>query len=388
MREQRDTVAAPERAKETQRTRSGSSLSTVWKLYIASTKEFVRDRSALFWTLAFPVFFIVLFGLIFSGGGSVNYTLGLVNQDTGPVGAALSQHFHGVTAFTIKTGSLDNELSALKKGQLDLVVVIPDGVSQQVDNKQTAQVAMYYDPSTNQTNAQIEVNIVQQVVAGFNQGYTQAAPPLTLAPPITVTSKQLRTVDYLMPGILAMSLMQLGLFGTATPLVALRQEQVLRRLGATPLPRWQLLSSQILLRLTIGFAQAGIIIGLSVEAFKVPILGNVAMLIGLIFLGALTFVGMGYLIAAFSKTVETAGGVSSAVNFPMMFLSGIFFPLALLPAFLTPIVRAMPLTYLADAFRQVTIGSVPEFPMLVDVGVLLAWAVGCGLVSARFFRWE
>ncbi|HEX9414559.1 MAG TPA: ABC transporter permease [Ktedonobacterales bacterium] len=387
MREQRDTVAAPEIAKETQRTRSGSSLSTVWKLYIASTKEFVRDRSALFWTLAFPVFFIVLFGLIFGGGGSVSYTLGLVNQDTGTVGDALTQGFHAFKPFVIKTGSFDTELSALKKGQLDLVVVIPDGVSQQVANKQTAQVAMYYDPSVNQANAQIELNLVQQVLQGFNRQNAEAAPALALAAQ-PVTSKQLRAVDYLMPGILAMSLMQLGLFGTATPLVALRQEQVLRRLGATPLPRWQLLSSQILLRLSIGFAQAGIIIGLSVEAFKVPILGNVPMLIGLIVLGALTFVGMGYLIAAFSKTVETAGGVSSAVNFPMMFLSGIFFPLALLPAFLTPIVRAMPLTYLADAFRQVTIGSVPEFPMLVDVGVLLAWAVGCGLVSARFFRWE
>jgi ABC-2 type transport system permease protein len=387
MREQRDTVAAPEIAKETQRTRSGSSWSTVWKLYVASTKEFVRDRSALFWTLAFPVFFIVLFGLIFGGGGSVSYTLGLVNQDTGTVGDALTQGFHAFKPFVIKTGSFDTELSALKKGQLDLVVVIPDGVSQQVANKQTAQVAMYYDPSVNQANAQIELNLVQQVLQGFNRQNAEAAPALALAAQ-PVTSKQLRAVDYLMPGILAMSLMQLGLFGTATPLVALRQEQVLRRLGATPLPRWQLLSSQILLRLSIGFAQAGIIIGLSVEAFKVPILGNVPMLIGLIFLGALTFVGMGYLIAAFSKTVETAGGVSSAVNFPMMFLSGIFFPLALLPAFLTPIVRAMPLTYLADAFRQVTIGSVPEFPMLVDVGVLLAWAVGCGLVSARFFRWE
>jgi ABC-2 type transport system permease protein len=72
----------------------------------------------------------------------------------------------------------------------------------------------------------------------------------------------------------------------------------------------------------------------------------------------------------------------------MMFLSGIFFPLALLPAFLTPVVRAVPLTYLADAFRQVTIGSVPEFPILVDIGVLVAWAIVCALLSARFFKWE
>ncbi|MGZ6363088.1 MAG: ABC transporter permease, partial [Ktedonobacterales bacterium] len=93
-------------------------------------------------------------------------------------------------------------------------------------------------------------------------------------------------------------------------------------------------------------------------------------------------------IASVAKTVESASGIASAVNFPMMFLSGIFFPLAVLPAFLTPIVRALPLTYLADAFRQVTIGSVPEFPIAIDIAVLAGWIVVCGLLSARLFKWE
>lgn len=362
-------------------------MSTIFSLYVASLKEFVRDRAALFWTLAFPLFFIVLFGLIFSGTSSPSYTAGLVNQDSGSVGSALVQAFGQVKPFSIKAGSLDDELNALKQGRRDLVIVIPETLSQEVQAKQTAQVAMYYDPSTNATNAQIETTIVQDVLIAFNQQYTQVVPPLALDQH-TVTSRQLRSVDFLMPGILAMSLMQLGLFATATPLVSLRQEGVLRRLGATPLPRSRLLASQVLLRLTIGMAQAAIIIGLSVAAFKVPILGNPLELVGLVLLGALTFVGMGYLIAAFARSVESSNGITSILQFPMMFLSGIFFPLALLPAFLTPIVRAIPLTYLADAFRQVTIGSVPEFPIIVDVGVLGAWAVVCSLIAARFFRWE
>ncbi|HLY32034.1 MAG TPA: ABC transporter permease, partial [Ktedonobacterales bacterium] len=292
-----------------------------------------------------------------------------------------------VKPFTIKTGTLNNELHNLKQGQLDMVIVIPAGTSQAVQNHKVAQVQMYYDPSTNATNGQIEVNIVQQVLADFNGRYTRVTPPLALATQ-SVNTHTLTEVDFLMPGILAMSMMQLGLFGTATPLVALRQEQVLRRLGATPLPRWQLLVSQVMLRLTIGLAQAAVIIGLSVGFFKVTIQGNLLAMLGLVLLGAITFVGMGYFIAAVSRSVETAGGISSAINFPMMFLSGIFFPLAILPAFLTPIVRAMPLTYLADAFRQVANGSVPEFPMWVDMTVLLAWAIGCALLAARFFKWE
>ncbi len=362
-------------------------MSTIISLYRAAMKEFFRDRAALFWTLAFPILFIVLFGAIFSGNNGVNYTVGLVNEDSGPVGGALTSTFKGITAFTVKTGTYDNEMSNLQKGNLDMVLVIPAGMSQAVATGQTVAVQMYYDPSKNQTNAQIMLNIVQRVIDGVNKSYVTQKPPLALQAN-SIISRSFTYIDFLMPGILAMSLMQLGLFGTAQPLVSLREEGVLRRLGATPLPRWHLLTSQILMRVTIGLLQTALIVGLSVEFFHVQVQGNWGALVGLVLLGALTFVGLGYLIAAVSRTVETAGGISSAVNFPMLFLSGVFFPLAGLPAFLTPIIRAMPLTYLADAFRQVAVGSVPDFPIWVDVAVLAAWTLVCALLASRLFKWE
>jgi ABC-2 type transport system permease protein len=162
----------------------------------------------------------------------------------------------------------------------------------------------------------------------------------------------------------------------------------LRRLGATPLPRSQLLVSQVLFRLTIGVIQCGIILGVSIGFFHVHIIGNLVELVGLVILGAVMFISLGYLIAALAQTVESANGISQAVNFPMLFLSGVFFPLAFLPAFLTPIVRALPLTYLGDAFRQVAVGTVPQFPLMVDVLVLAGWALVCSLLAARFFKWE
>jgi ABC-2 type transport system permease protein len=363
-------------------------MSTVLSLYVANMKEFVRDRAALFWTFAFPIFFIVLFGAIFSGNSSVSYNVGLVNQDGGPVSAQLASVFtHDVKPFKVTTGGWADEMNGLKKGDRDLVIVLPAGMSNTVAAGHTAQVQLYYDPSKDATSAQIEQTIVAQVLASFNRAVAHSAPALELTTS-SVTSQTLRTIDFLMPGILAMSLMQLGLFATATPLVSLREEGVLRRLGATPLPRWQLISGQLLMRLTIGMVQAALIIGISVVAFQVKVQGNYLALAGLTLLGALTFIGMGYLIAALAKSVESASGISSAVNFPMMFLSGVFFPLAFLPAFLAPIVRAMPLTYLADAFRQITTGSTPSFPMWVDVAVLAAWGLVCTALAARFFRWE
>ena len=361
---------------------------TVFSLYIANMKEFIRDRAALFWTFAFPIFFIVLFGAIFSGNSSVSYNVALVNQDNGPVSAQVAQVFeHDVKPFKVKTSGYASAINDLKKGNLDLVIVLPAGMSQTVAAGHTARVEMYFDPSKDQTSAQIEQTIVAQVLEGYNRAASPTAPPLALATN-SITSHTLRTIDFLMPGILAMSLMQLGLFATATPLVSLREEGVLRRLGATPLPRWQLISGQLLMRLTIGMVQAALIIGISVAAFNVRIQGNYLALAGLTLLGALSFIGMGYLIAALAKSVESASGISSAINFPMMFLSGVFFPLALLPAFLAPIVRAMPLTYLADAFRQITIGGSQTFPMWIDLAVLAAWGLVCTILAARFFRWE
>jgi ABC-2 type transport system permease protein len=362
-------------------------MSTIFTLYIASIKEFVRDRATIFWTLAFPLIFILLFGVIFNGGGSPNYTVGMVNEDSGPVGQALMSTFKQIPSLKIESGSRADELDKLKKGQVDMVVVIPAGVSQSVAQKQTATVQMYDDPSAGQASSQIKQSIVQAIVSNFNKGATNVTPPLALQTNSILTQK-LSYVDFLVPGILAMALMQLGLFGTATPLVTLRQEQVLRRLGATPLPRWQLLASQILLRLTIALVQTGLILALSVWVFKVQIQGSILAVLGLVVLGAIAFISLGYLIAAISKTVDAANGITSAVNFPMMFLSGIFFPLAALPAFLAPFVRALPLTYLGDALHQVMTGGTPAFPMWVNLAVLAGWTLVCSLLAIRLFKWE
>jgi ABC-2 type transport system permease protein len=358
---------------------------TVLSLYIASLKEFARDRMALFWTMAFPILFILLFGLIFSGNGSSTFTVGLVNEDSGPIGQTIAQQFGKVSVFTIKTGSQQAELNALKAGNLDMVIVLPSDLSQNVQSKLSTGIQVYFDQSKT-ANSQIELGLVQQTLAGVNQGLGQTAPPLMLDPQ-GIAAQSLRTVDFLVPGILAMALMQLGIFGTAQPLVSLREQQVLRRLGATPLPRWKLLAAQVLNRLTISGAQAALILGIGAYAFKVHV-GNPLLVVGLVLLGATMFVSMGYLIAAVSRTQDAASGISQAINFPMMFLSGIFFPLALLPAFLAPIVRALPLTYLADAFRQVMISSTPDFPLMLDLGIVAAWVAACTVLSIFLFKWE
>lgn len=356
------------------------------QLYLASLKEFVRDRMAMFWTLAFPIFFIVLFGIIFSGNNDTSFDIGVVVEDDGPIGAAIGQVFGQVEVFNVTEGEREALLEELRRGNLRIVIIVPEGLSDAVTSGQAAEVEAYYDPS-NQTTAQVALTIVDKVIAGFDQQLTQR-PTLLTVKSVSVIAEGLRQIDFLLPGILAMALMQLGLFGTAPALVQLREQQVLRRIGATPLPRTTLLAAQVLHRLTIGLAQTLLIILVGALLFQVSIVGNVGMLVVFVVLGACMFVALGYLISGLAKTQESVIGISQLINFPMMFLSGLFFPVDFMPAWIRPVVEVMPLTYLADALRQIMVGAPPVHPLALDLGVLAVWLVISAVLAVRFFRWE
>jgi ABC-2 type transport system permease protein len=203
-----------------------------------------------------------------------------------------------------------------------------------------------------------------------------------------ITGNNLGQIDFLLPGILAMSLMQLGLFATAPALVQLRETQVLRRIGATPLPRITLLAAQVLHRLTIGAVQTFLILIIGALAFKVSIVGSLPLLAGFVLLGALMFVALGYLISGLARTQDSVTGITQLLNFPMMFLSGVFFPVDLVPGWLRPVVSLLPLTYLADALRQVMVGATPAYSLGFDFAVLAGWLLICALLAVRFFKWE
>jgi ABC-2 type transport system permease protein len=361
-------------------------MKTFLTLYVSNLKEFSRNRFAMFWTIAFPVFFMLLFGIIFSGGGDSSYKVGVAVEDPGRIGSALTQAFEGVEILKVTEGAPAELLAKLKHGDLNAVVVVPDGVTAAVMAGRTADIQVHYDPS-NQITAQILLTIVEKVLGGVEQGMTGRA-ALFAIQTVTITASSLRTIDFLVPGILAMALMQLGIFATAPPLVQLREQQVLRRLGATPLTRTMLLSAQVSLRITVGLVQTALIILVGALVFQVQIVGNLLLLAAFVVLGALSFVCLGYFMSTWGKTQEGINGASQFINFPMMFLSGLFFPVDTMPKWIRPVVDAMPLTYLADALRQIMVGAAPLHPLGTDLLVLMVWLVICAVLAVKFFRWE
>lgn len=366
-------------------------------LYMANVREFVRDRSALFWTAAFPVMFILIFGVIFSGGNDINFSIGVVNED-GLASERLVENLEAIDVFTVTTASREEELSALEDGDRSAVIVIPEGTGAALGSaiaptsgggRQSAgaQLEVYYDPA-NQNTSQIVLNIIEKIVAGMNEGITGISPVLTVQSR-EVTSDNLSNIDYLLPGILAMSLMQLGLFGTAAPLVSLREKGVLRRMGATPLSRTSLLVSQVAFRMTLAFLQTAILIGVGMAAFDVQIeIQNLPLIIGVVLFGASMFITLGYFLSTLANTEEALQGIVALPNFLFMFLSGIFWPVDFMPSWIRPLVDLIPLTYLGDLLRKVMIDAGSYFSAERSILVLGVWLAVTTVLALRFFKWE
>lgn len=355
-------------------------------LYAASMKEFLRSRMAVFWTMAFPLLLALLFGVVFGGGGDTRFKVGLVDEDGGPVAAQVQEVLDSIPVLEVQTGDRESSLAALRQGDTRAVIVLPAGLSAAAANGQPSPVPVFYDPAQQQAS-QIVLGITRQVLQAVER-QVSGTPVLFQLQEETVQAKDLRTIDFLLPGLLALALMQLGLFGTAQPVVQLREQGVLRRLSATPLSRGAVLASQIAQRLTIGVAQAALMVALGILAFKMPQPSNWLAVFGFVILGGLMFVALGYVIAAFSRTQESASGISSVLSFPLMYLSGMFIPIEVMPKAIQPLATVLPVTYLTDALRQLLVGANPLHSQTVNATVLLGWLVVALVVATRFFKWD
>jgi ABC-2 type transport system permease protein len=360
-------------------------MKTLLILTVANVKSLVRDRAALFWTIFFPVMFVFLFGWIFGGSGDSKISVGFVDQDGSVASAGVKTAFDQVSLLSLQVGSLDDEKAAMQKGDVSAVIVVPKGLQTAVAAKSPVAIQLYTDPAKSQT-AQVISGATAQIVNGFNLALAGGSNIVTVSP-VTLASTNISAVAYLVPSILAMALMQLGVFA-AIPLVQQREKGILKRMGATPLPRWKLVGSNVLLRLIVAIVDAVVILGIGLLFFNVQIVGNLLAVVGLVLLGAGSFLALGFMLASFLRTEEQATGVVQIVQIPMMFLSGIFFQFDFLPGFLRTVGMFMPLTYLGDAFRQVMVNGTQVAPLGVDVAVLTGWLVVCLAVAGRSFRWE
>lgn len=299
-----------------------------------------------------PLVLISVFGLLDFGAFST-IDLGIVDRANSDASRRLINDIRDLDTFEVfDESSEDDERVALLDENRDLVLIIePDfGVPQSPFERQ---VTVIYNQGQAQEAAAGQT-IIQQVLdeitfaeAGSPARYRIDAQP--------VDSRNLRFIDFLLPGVVAMSIMQMGLFSVAFSFVQLKSRGILRRLLATPVHPASFIFAQVSTRLLVSILQTLILIGLAVLAFDVHLAGNLGAIILLALLGGAVFVSMGFAVSGWAGSEDVAAPVANAIALPMMFLSGVFFPRDAMPEPLRAVADFLPLGYLADALRNVTI---------------------------------
>jgi ABC-2 type transport system permease protein len=365
----------------------GIRLGMFWALFVASVLMFVRNRAAVFFSLFLPLIIMLIFGVL-NFEGTTTIQLGLVDEAHNQASAKLIDGLGAFEYIEPTTGSREDQLSELADGNLGFVLVIPSGFDPK-PGQVTGLVA--YASTSDPAQAQVGQGLLQQAVGtalfapgGTPPGGVFGAPPVSFE---SVQSRDLGYIDFLVPGIVGMTVMQLGLFGVAFGFVHLKRTGALRRLFATPASPAYFLSAQVASRLVLGYVQVAILIGIGLW-FGLQMFGSWLVLAVIIGLALLIFLAVGFAVAGWAKNEDQAAPVANLVSLPMMFLSGVFFPRDAMPEFLLNVTQFMPLTYVNEALRGVMnegAGLADLGPQLLGMGV---WAIITFVIAVRLFKWE
>ena len=371
-------------------------MSAYFQLVLAQLRIFFRNRSVIFFTLLFPVVLMIALGSFLGNGGGVSLSAILIDEDQTPASKNLIQSLEKQQVMSL---SVDNDktkaMDDLKQGDVQFVLVIPAGYGKDIAEieqtgslagKNSTEVQVFYD-ETNLTATQIGLSMLNQSVDNVSKGLAHYNQWVTIQEQ-GIQAVNLKYIDFLVPGIVAMMIMSNNLNGVAAQIAAWRERGILRRMQSTPLRASTFIAAQITSRLILNGFQAMIVILIGSLFFGTQVNGSWLLLVFFVILGTLTFMSIGFIIAALAKTPESASPIAGFISFPMLFLGGIFFPIKNMPELLQPIVQLIPITHLSTALREVmNIGA--DLSVLWPEALLLGgWMVVAFAVASYSFKWE
>jgi ABC-2 type transport system permease protein len=337
--------------------------SSLYQLTMVRFRLFLREPEAIFWIFFFPILLAVGLGIAFRNRPAEVLQVGAT---TNPLTQALAAD-KGLTEETMDEAEGTHELAT---GKILLLAI-----------QRPAAVAYKYDDTNpDARTARLLADQAIQAAAGRRDA-VQAGNEL-------VHETGARYIDFVVPGLLGMNLMGSAMWGLGFSIVEARQKKLLKRLVASPMPKWQYLASYLLSRLAMLIIEVAAFLGFARLAFGVPFRGPLWQLGLLCLLTSLAFSGLGLLVSSRAKTMEAVSGLMNLVMLPMWILSGVFFSATRFPAVIQPLVRALPLTAAIEAMRGNMLQGTSLGHLMAQVGILVAWFVVPFAISLRIFRWR
>jgi ABC-2 type transport system permease protein len=374
--------------------------------------ELFRNRLGLIMLVLMPIFMMTMVGFIYPSNNSLsNVPIALANQDLGFGNSTVAsqtfitilQQINNSTGMMTlsNASSLDEIRSLVQKGEVDGGIVIPSNFTSSIMSSEQGTVIIVTDQSNPQISAtmqavlngvfdQMGTILAQQRVQSLNPAINASA-ALAIVKPYDVktegaVSGHSSYFDFIAPGIMAMTVMMSVMTGLPAAISQEKEVGTLDGMMVAPINRLSIILGKTLAQTARGLLQGILILALSVILFGVNIQGNILLVFGLLLLGVFSFVGLGVVITSFAKDQETAMMLMMTLMFPMMFLSGVFFPIQQMPWYMQGVSKFLPLTYASTALRKVMVlgAGIPE--IATELTVLIVFGVIMTAIAVPVFR--
>lgn len=347
-------------------------------LSVAIFKGLLRDRETLFFTLVFPLFFIILFGSIF-GGSSPSAQKVVRVGDVAILDALPADAMAELGKIIEFQGPepLEQALDEVRSGDVAAAVEqVGDRIVLHVsaaDQVKAATVTGVFNGLVNESN----LAVAGVVTAKFSLDTAQ------------VEDESLTAVQWVAPGMIGYGIAIGATFGAAMTLVTWREKKVLRRLRLAPVPTSSIVGSRVMVSLGVALVQLVIFIGVAMLPFLgLQLRGAWYMAIPLVICGTLAFLSIGLVVGAVAKTAEGASALANLITLPMAFLSGAFIPLDAAPSWIGATAKVLPMGHLVSGLQDVLVRGQSASSALVPMAILLGFAVVLVGIATRLFRWD
>ena len=363
-------------------------LFTVWVFFVTNFKRLFRDKTALFFTFLFPLIFLFVFGGI-SGHSGTSFHVAVISETNNQYykDFVTAANKDKVLKIDPKITTLTQAKERMTRGQLDGTIFFPADFGNAVDGQPAGQAKVIFTQNNTQSGQAVQSILQGQYFGSINYGLVKGATPFT-AVPDQLKNKSLSSFDYTFAGLLGFAILGSGIFGPINIFPELKKMGILRRLHTTPLRVWQYFMSVMLGNAVVGLMSLAIMFVVAISLFHLRVVGNYFELAAFLIFSIILILGIGLSIGGWAKNERQAAPLANIIVFPMMFLSGTFFPRFLMPGWLQSVTGFFPLTPVIDGARLIATEGKHLTQLGPQLGVMAVWLIVVYYIAFRVFRWE
>jgi ABC-2 type transport system permease protein len=366
------------------------SLYTVLTFVKINTKRFFRDKLALFFSIGFPLIFLFVFGSLNSGSGNVSFKVAVINESSSSFAKEFVNNSERSDILKVDKDitTLNDAKEKMGRSELDAAIILPKEFGEvKTDAKTPSGQAKIVYTQNNQQSAQALGSILDAQFKAINDKFVKTEAPFSVATE-QLNERSLSAFDYTFAGLLGFAIIGMGIFGPVNVFPELKKMGILRRLSTTPLKVWQYFLSTMIGQALIGLISLAIMFAVAIGVFHLQVVGNYFELAIFLVLGIITILGIGLALGGWAKNERQAAPLSNIIVFPMMFLSGTFFPRFLMPEWLQNLSAFLPLTPIVDGIRLIATEGKHFIDILPQLGLIGIWMIIIYFIAFKVFRWE